>query len=52
MLVTHWWEFFRDGEADKRLIKVLHETAHYLANSSEIKVVAFEDVAEGRVEID
>ena len=52
VLVTHWWEFFREGEPDKRLIKVLHETADYLGKNPEIKVIPFEDVAEGRVEID
>ena len=51
VLVTHWWEFFRAGEPDHRLIKVLHETADYLAGNSEVKVVSFNDVAQGRVPI-
>lgn len=51
VLVTHWWEFFRNGEPDPRLIKVLHETASYLAANSEIKVISFNDVAQGRVPI-
>jgi hypothetical protein len=49
VLVTHWWEFFRDGEPDRRLIQVLHDTADYLARDSEIKVVTFDDVAQGRI---
>lgn len=48
VLVTHWWEFFRDGEPDRRLIQVLHNTAEYLA-SAEVKVVSFDDVAAGAV---
>lgn len=49
VLVTHWWEFFRDGEADRRLIRALHDLADYLADNSEMKVVSFDDVARGRV---
>lgn len=49
VLVTHWWEFYRDGEPDHRLIKVLHDTASYLASRDEVKVVSFDDVARGRV---
>lgn len=51
VLVTHWWEFFRDGEPDRRFIKVLHETAQYLAESG-IKVVSFDDVAAGEVPLE
>lgn len=52
VLVTHWWEFFRGGEPDKRFIKVLHETAEHLAGCENLKVISFEDVASGRVPID
>jgi hypothetical protein len=52
VLVTHWWEFFRGGEADQNFIKVLHETADYLASEDEIKVVSFDDVATGKVPLD
>jgi hypothetical protein len=51
VVVTHWWEFFREGEPDKRLIQVLHETAEYLAGSSDVKVIPFEHVADGQAEI-
>jgi hypothetical protein len=47
--VTHWWEFFRGGEPDQKFIRVLHDTARYLAGNEEIKVVSFEDVALGKV---
>jgi hypothetical protein len=49
VLVFHWWEFFRDGAADEGLIGVLHEVAAWLAGRPDIRVVAFKDVAEGRV---
>jgi hypothetical protein len=52
VLVTHWWEFYREGEPDRKFIKVLHETAEYLASSADIQVVAFDDVARGAVPID
>lgn len=51
VLVTHWWEFYRGGEPDHKFIKVLHETAEYLASDANVKVVSFEDVADGRVPI-
>jgi len=49
VLVTHWWEFYRQGEPDHKFIKVLHETAEYLASQRDVRVVTFEDVAAGRV---
>ena len=49
VLVTHWWEFFRKGEPDRAFIQVLHETAEYLANDPEIKVVTFDAAAAGKV---
>ena len=32
ILVTHWWEYFREQKANEAFIGVLHETADYLAN--------------------
>ncbi len=52
VLVTHWWEYFRNHEPDRRFIDVLHETAAYLASSSDIQVISFADLAEGRVAIE
>jgi hypothetical protein len=46
VLVTHWWEFFRGGDRDDKFIRVLHETADFLANEPEIKVVPFEAAPE------
>jgi len=44
VLVTHWWEYFRDGNTDERFVHALHETADYLADSPDIKVVSFADI--------
>jgi len=52
VLVTHWWEYFRDQRADGPFIDMLHETGDYLASQSDLKVVSFADVAEGRVPVD
>jgi hypothetical protein len=49
VLVTHWWEYFRDNRADEAFIGLLHKTADYLASSSEIKVVSFADLASGSI---
>jgi hypothetical protein len=46
VLVTHWWEYFRNGHADTRFISVLHETAAYLASHPEYKVLSFAELAE------
>jgi hypothetical protein len=49
VLVTHWWEYFRGNTPDEAFINVLHQTAAWLAEQREIKVVSFDEVAEGRV---
>lgn len=49
VLVTHWWEYFRNHQPDAAFISKLHETADYLAADSEIRVISFEDVAQGTV---
>jgi len=49
VLVNHWWEFFRDGTPDGPRIDALHETARWLADQSDVRVVSFEDVARGDV---
>jgi len=33
VLVTHWWEYFRENKPDERFINLLHETAHFLAHA-------------------
>ena len=44
VLVTHWWEYFREGREDNHFIANLHETAAYLASQPDIKVISFSDL--------
>jgi hypothetical protein len=46
VLVTHWWEYFRDGRPDERFIRVLHEVADYLAGQSDVCVSTFDELAD------
>ena len=45
VLVTHWWEYFPDGQADRDFISILHQTADYLAAEPGVSVTAFDDLA-------
>ncbi len=47
VLVTHWWEYFPDGRPDELFIQQLHETATYLAGEPTIKVISFDELANG-----
>ncbi len=48
VLVTHWWEYFRDGsQPNEPLIDVLHETAEFLSRRKDIKVIPFSELAAG-----
>jgi hypothetical protein len=49
VLVTHWWEYFKDGTPNRPFIDVLHETADYLASASDLRVISFDELADGRV---
>jgi hypothetical protein len=49
VLVTHWWEYFSGGQVNEPFLNVLHETAHWLAQAKDVKVVSFKDVASGAV---
>jgi hypothetical protein len=49
VVVTHWWEYFRNGVADEKFIAVLHEVASWLASRKDIRVVSFRDVASGNI---
>jgi Uncharacterized protein conserved in bacteria (DUF2334) len=44
VLVTHWWEYFRNGRPDEPFIDFLHETASYLATHPQLKVISFSDL--------
>lgn len=48
ILVTHWWEYFRNTEPDQDFIDFLHETASYLATHPHLKVISFDDLATGK----
>ena len=49
VLVTHWWEYFGSQKPDDPFIGVLHETAAWLASQPDIKVISFDDLADGKV---
>jgi hypothetical protein len=49
VLVTHWWEYYREMKPDNDFIGVLHQTADYLANDPSVRVISFADLATGRV---
>ena len=49
VLVTHWWEYFRDGEPDNAFIAVLHNLAGYLRNQTDLKVISFSELARANV---
>jgi len=45
VLVTHWWEYFPQGQPDDAFIGILHETAEFLATRGDIRVVTFRELA-------
>lgn len=49
VLVTHWWEYYREMKPDLEFIAVLHRVADYLANEPGVHVISFADLATGRV---
>jgi predicted deacetylase len=51
ILVTHWWEYFRDQRTDEPFIGFLHETARYLAGNPDIKVISFSDLVRGELHV-
>jgi len=51
VLVTHWWEYFRNNTPDEPFINLLHETADYLADRKDIKVISFNDLAEQNISL-
>ncbi|HZR15767.1 MAG TPA: DUF2334 domain-containing protein [Verrucomicrobiae bacterium] len=51
VLVTHWWEYFRTGEPDGPFIDFLHETLRHLAKRADVKIISFEDLATGTVQL-
>jgi hypothetical protein len=51
VLVTHWWEYFRDNTPDEPFINVLHETAAYLSNRRDIEVISFHDLSSRNISL-
>jgi hypothetical protein len=51
VLVSHWWEYFRNRKADDALISVLHETADYLAKRNDVRVISFADLTRQSIEL-
>jgi len=51
ILVTHWWEYFRDGTPDENFIGFLHETLDFLAKVPEVKVIRFSDLLGSNIPI-
>ena len=49
VLVTHWWEYFRDGAPDLEFIAFLHQTADYLVSHPSVKVISFDDLLSGKI---
>lgn len=44
VLVTHWWEYFREGKPDIAMIKILHATAAWLDEEPNVRVISFVDL--------
>ncbi|MEO7676065.1 MAG: hypothetical protein ABIV39_04795, partial [Verrucomicrobiota bacterium] len=51
VLVTHWWEYFRDQTPDEPLIGLLHETADYLVSRKDLKVISFHDLTQQNISL-
>jgi hypothetical protein len=45
VLVTHWWEYFREGEANEPFVRVLHAVADYLSRQNDLRVMTFAEYA-------
>jgi hypothetical protein len=46
VLVTHWWEYFHNGTPNEAFIRVLHQTAEYLASRTDVRVTTFDALGE------
>ena len=47
VLVTHWWEYFRDDKPDTAIMGMLHATAEWLAGNPRVQVISFDDLTCG-----
>ena len=51
VLVTHWWEYFHTGRPNQPFIEFLHETLRHLTSRSDVKIISFDDLADGRIQL-
>jgi len=51
VLVTHWWEYFANGQPNEPFIHVLHQTADYLATQKDLKVISFTELVQSGLEL-
>ncbi len=49
VLVTHWWEYFRDDKPDTAMVGILHATAEWLAGNPHVRVISFDDLTRAHV---
>ena len=49
VLVTHWWEYFRDGMPDTAMLGTLHATAEWLASNPRVRVISFDALTRGHI---
>lgn len=49
VLVTHWWEYFREQKPDEAFISILHETADYLFRRNDVQVISFQDLLTSKI---
>ena len=51
VLVTHWWEYFRDNKPDTSMLGILHATAEWLAGHPRVRVISFDELAQLQVSL-
>ncbi len=44
VLVTHWWEYFRNEQENRPFIEALHSVADFLAKDPGVKLISFEEL--------
>jgi predicted deacetylase len=51
VLVTHWWEYFQEGQRNEPLIGALHETCAWLGRQRDVKTIAFDELGRGEARV-
>jgi len=52
VLVTHWWEYFRNGGPDGPMLEILHATAEWLASNPNVRVISFGELTREHAALD